>query len=212
MKKYFLLIFYFLVSPVFATNYSLGNTNPFANYYYTPPQQQYQPVYSNKENPTSVGGYFSNNIETPTFKSNHYQHYYYLEKNANELHGCWDAAANMYHLDPWLLMAIAKVESGFNNNAININKNHTVDIGMMQINSIWLPTLRKYGISAKDLLNPCTSVFVGSWIVAQNIHYFGYNMDGIGAYNSPTNVIIRRNYARKVYIAYNQLVHQFYKK
>lgn len=212
MKKYFLLFLFFLANTAFATNYSFGNTDPFSVYYYTPPQQQYQPVYtySNKENPTKAGSYFSTNIETPNYQKN--KHYYYLEKNANALNGCWDAAANMYHLDPWLLMAIAKVESGFNNDAININKNHTVDIGMMQINSIWLPTLKKYGISAKDLLNPCTSVFVGSWIVAQNIHYFGYNIDGIGAYNSPTNVTIRRNYAKKVYVAYNQLVNQFYKR
>ena len=94
-------------------------------------------------------------------------------------------------------------------NAINKNKNNSYDIGMMQINSFWLPTLAKYGITANDLLNPCTSVFVGSWIMAQNIKRFGFNQDGIGAYNSPGNITIRRRYAQAVYTAYNKIVQDF---
>lgn len=135
-----------------------------------------------------------------------------LLSNSQSLKGCWDGAAKAYNLDPWLLMAVAKVESSFNNIAINKNKNSTYDYGMMQINTIWLPTLYKFGITQKDLLNPCTSVFVGAWILAQNIQRFGYNKDGIGAYNSPGNPTIRRSYAEKVYKAYNEITNDFYYK
>ena len=47
--------------------------------------------------------------------------------------------------------------------------------------------------------------------MAQNIKHFGFNHDGIGAYNSPGNITIRRNYAKKVYQAYNQLINDFKK-
>lgn len=126
--------------------------------------------------------------------------------------GCWESAGATYHLDPWLLFAYAKTESSYVATAMNRNSNGSYDIGLMQINSSWLPTLRRYGIGAQDLLNPCRSIFVGAWIAAQNIQRFGYNIDGIGAYNSPGNVTIRRRYASKVYENYQYLVKEFYYK
>ena len=126
--------------------------------------------------------------------------------------GCWESAGATYHLDPWLLFAYAKTESSYNATAMNRNSNGSYDIGLMQINSSWLPTLRRYGIGAQDLLNPCRSIFVGAWIAAQNIQRFGYNIDGIGAYNSPGNITIRRRYASKVYANYQYLVKEFYYK
>jgi hypothetical protein len=124
--------------------------------------------------------------------------------------GCWESAGATYHLDPWLLFAYAKTESSYNATAMNRNSNGSYDIGLMQINSSWLPTLKRYGIGAQDLLNPCRSIFVGAWIAAQNIQRFGYNIDGIGAYNSPGNLTIRRRYASKVYENYQYLVKEFY--
>lgn len=147
------------------------------------------------------------NITSPLVSNSKYKN---LVNVSSQARGCWDGAAKAYGLDPWLLMAIAKVESSFNNVAINKNKNNSTDLGMMQINTIWLPTLQKFGIKPEDLMNPCTSIFVGAWIMAQNIKNFGYNLDGIGAYNSPGNVKIRRDYARKVYKAYNELTNDLY--
>lgn len=199
-----LSIFILGASQSFAEDYRLGNNNPFAVYHYNPSADFVQQPQSNNVN------YFSNNIKNPMYyvksSKNEYQH---LFNNASLLQGCWDSAGKTYGVDPWLLMAVAKVESSFNAHAINKNKNNSYDIGMMQINSFWLPTLGKYGISSRDLLNPCTSVFVGSWIMAQNIRKFGYNQDGIGAYNSPGNITIRRRYAQAVYKAYNKIVNDF---
>lgn len=210
MKNVILGLGIFMVGTTqsFAEDYRLSNDNPFAVYRYNPTteivQQPQQRQQGNNIN------YFSNTIKNPMYyvksSKSEYQHFF---TNAQVMQGCWDKAGKTYGVDPWLLMAVAKVESSFRANAINKNKNNTYDIGMMQINSFWLPTLSKFGISSKDLLNPCTSVFVGSWIMAQNIKRFGYNQDGIGAYNSPGNITIRRRYAQAVYKAYNKLIVDF---
>lgn len=188
-------------------DYRKGNNNPFANYQY-----QTEAQWSSQNttvSPTNNGqAYFSNSISSPIGSKN--KKYQFLVDNSHELNGCWDKAASAYKLDPWLLMAIAQVESSFNKFATNRNSNKSIDLGMMQINTIWLPTLRKYGIEAQHLFQPCTSVFVGAWIIAQNIKHFGYNQDGIGAYNSPGNIVLRRAYAKKVYNSYNQLVRDFH--
>lgn len=201
-----LSLLFLSMGSVFAEDYRLANDNPFAVYHYNPSAELTPPVKSNN-NDTS---YFSTNIKNPMYyvnsSKNEYQH---LFNSSSQMEGCWDSAGKAYGVDPWLLMAVAKVESSFKANAINRNKNNSYDIGMMQINSFWLPTLGKYGISSKDLLNPCTSVFVGSWIIAQNIKRFGFNQDGIGAYNSPGNITIRRRYAQAVYTAYNKIVTDF---
>lgn len=112
--------------------------------------------------------------------------------------GCWDEAAARYSVNPYLLYAIAKTESGLNPNAINRNKNGSADIGLMQINTAWLPTLRRYGIGANELYNPCTSIYVGAWILAQNQRKLGNTWEAVGAYNaaSPDK---RIKYAYKVY-------------
>jgi soluble lytic murein transglycosylase-like protein len=197
----------YLPSSFAQTNdYRVGNTNPFAQYQYHTDSQWESINHPKKiENNTS---YFSNSLANPISATN--KKYQHLLASSNELNGCWDKAAQTYHVDPWLLMAIAQVESGFKRYAINKNSNSSIDLGMMQINSFWLPTLRKYGIDTRNLFEPCTSVFVGAWIVAQNIKHFGYNQDGIGAYNSPGNITIRRNYAKKVYNSYNQLIKDFH--
>ena len=154
-----------------------------------------------------------NSTSTPKGKSNSKNKYHHLEANQHRIGTCWDDAARTYKVDPWLLMAIAKTESSFNPNAINkANRNGSTDYGLMQINSFWPKTLKKKKKKKEHLLDPCVSIFVGAWILSENIKQFGYNIDGIGAYNSPRNVKIRRNYANKVYNNYKILVKDLYKK
>jgi hypothetical protein len=72
---------------------------------------------------------------------------------------CWEDAAARYGVNPYLLYAIAKTESNLNPSAINRdNKNGSYDIGLMQINSRWLPTLRKYGIEESQLWDACLNI------------------------------------------------------
>ena len=80
---------------------------------------------------------------------------------------CWQAASERYAFDPIVLQAIAKVESSFNPAAMNrTNANATYDIGMMQINSAWLPKLKTFGIAESDLMDGCTNLHVGAWVLA----------------------------------------------
>ena len=124
------------------------------------------------------------------------------EQNNHYKETCWDGAAKYYNVDPWLLYSIAYVESRFNPNAVGVNKNGTKDLGMMQINDrVWLPKLARMGISKSMLKDPCVSVYVGAWILRQNINDLGYTAQAIGAYNSRTPVHNKR-YAKKVYEAY----------
>jgi soluble lytic murein transglycosylase-like protein len=111
---------------------------------------------------------------------------------------CWEEAANKYGINAYLLYAIAKTESNLNPRAFNRNKNGSVDIGLMQINSSWLPTLGKYGVTESGLYDACTSIHVGAWILAQNIRRYGNTWEAVGAYNARSSEL-RIRYAMKVY-------------
>lgn len=113
---------------------------------------------------------------------------------------CIDDAAAFQHVNVSLMRGIAQVESGMQPNRINTNSNGTTDIGLMQINSSWLPVLAREGISEQSLFDPCTNAYVGAWILSENIRQFGPNWNAVGAYNaaSPDK---RLSYARKVYDA-----------
>ncbi len=125
---------------------------------------------------------------------------------------CWQLAASRYHVDPLLLYAIAKVESGLNPRARNVNRDGSRDIGLMQINSRHLPALAQYGITEQHLLNqPCTSVIVGAWILASFIREKGYGWQAVGAYNAgtePQRDNRRARYAAAVWRYYGQLLQQ----
>lgn len=110
---------------------------------------------------------------------------------------CLKEAATHHRVDFNLLLAIATVESGLNPNAVGRNTNGTQDVGLMQINDWWHPTLKKHGISVSDLRDPCVSAYIGAWILAHEIKRHGATWKAVGAYNTPNpaNQII---YARKV--------------
>lgn len=110
---------------------------------------------------------------------------------------CWDAAAQRYQVSSALLYAIARTESGLNPLAIGRNGNGSRDIGLMQINSAWLPTLASHGINERDLFEPCTNIEVGAWILAGNVSRLGYTWDAVGAYNAASPAL-RRAYVDKV--------------
>lgn len=112
-------------------------------------------------------------------------------------HACWDDAAKRYQVSSALLYAIARAESGLNPQAIGLNGNGSRDIGLMQINSAWLPTLASHGIGERDLFEPCTNIHVGAWILAGNVSRLGYTWEAVGAYNAASPAL-RRSYVEKV--------------
>jgi len=121
---------------------------------------------------------------------------------------CWDHAERSFGIEARLLNAIAQVESGMNPVAVGKNRNGTYDYGLMQINSIHLPSLRKLGIDAEVLKqDPCTSVLVGASILADMMKIYGYSWEAVGAYNAGTaknRHHLRMRYANKVWRIYQQ--------
>lgn len=118
---------------------------------------------------------------------------------------CWSSAEATYGVPAKLLVAIAKVETGINPSLVGKkNKDGSYDIGLMQINSGWLPKLSKYNITENDLFKPCTNIMVGAWILSDNIQRLGYNWNAVGAYNAKTNWK-RDIYAKKVHKAILEL-------
>lgn len=109
---------------------------------------------------------------------------------------CFEYAGNEHGITPIILESIAKVESNLNPRAINRNKNGSVDIGLMQINSGWLKTLN---VNQKDLLDDaCLNTRVGAQILRQCIDRHGLNWEAIGCYNA-TSRDKRVGYAWKVF-------------
>lgn len=124
---------------------------------------------------------------------------------------CYAAAGQTYEIDPLLLIAVSQVESGLNPKAYNVNKKgtkyQTEDLGLMQINSSWLPMLSsRWNITREKLMSdPCQNVYVGAYILAMNINKNGYNWQSVGAYNAgfkDSNEATRVKYAKKVYNLY----------
>ena len=58
---------------------------------------------------------------------------------------CFNRAGVYYNVPPTLLMAIARVESDFNPQAIDYDSNGSYDYGIMQINTVWYPEIRASG-------------------------------------------------------------------
>ena len=79
---------------------------------------------------------------------------------------CFQEAGGQYGIHPKILKSIAKVESGGNRVAVNRNTNGSVDIGLMQINTIWRPTLKWRWDYLGD---PCYNVKTGAWILSSCI-------------------------------------------
>ncbi|MCP3712594.1 lytic transglycosylase domain-containing protein [Paraburkholderia sp. CNPSo 3274] len=111
---------------------------------------------------------------------------------------CIDDAAAYRHISPRLVRAIAQQESGMRANAININANGSEDIGLMQINSSWLPKLARFGIQREHLFNACVNAYVGTWILASNFRQFGPTWKAVGAYNA-TSSSRQLVYANSIY-------------
>lgn len=109
---------------------------------------------------------------------------------------CFQEAGATYGLNPSLLESIARVESGMNQKAINRNKNGTMDIGLMQINSFWISSA---GLDKELLLkDACYNTKAGARILKECIDRFDYSWKAVGCYNAVSDSK-RKGYAWKVY-------------
>lgn len=94
----------------------------------------------------------------------------------------FEGASKRYGIPKELLEAISKVESGHNRLAVNRNRNGSVDLGHMQVNSDW----QKSGkIEWKKLTDAQYCTYVGAWVLAQELErYRGNVWAAVAAYNT----------------------------
>jgi soluble lytic murein transglycosylase-like protein len=110
---------------------------------------------------------------------------------------CFDEAARYQKVNPLILRAIAWQESHNRPDALHKNTNGSTDYGLMQINSIHLPTLSQYGISTGTLMEPCKNVYIAAWHLRQKMNKYGNTWQAVGAYHSETPSL-RDRYARQI--------------
>lgn len=114
---------------------------------------------------------------------------------------CINQAALHHHVPATMIVSVMQIENGKNGDAIK-NKNGSYDLGVMQINSIWLSKLKKYGVTRDALqYNPCVNVDVGTWLLARAIAK-SKGWSGVGNYHSFTPKF-NRTYSSKVKAKYD---------
>ncbi|EEY5468514.1 TPA: lytic transglycosylase domain-containing protein [Escherichia coli] len=129
---------------------------------------------------------------------------------------CFNEAGTMFRIEPNLIKAIALVESNLKKDSIgkNIDKKNNIksfDYGLMQINQMHIPMLKKRGIikDERDLLdNPCLNIKIGTEILYKHFSRCGMTWQCLGTYNAGfamDNQKKRLQYAQKIYIVYTRL-------
>ncbi len=122
---------------------------------------------------------------------------------------CVIGAAAYYNIPPDLIVAVRIQEAG-TVGRVSQNRNQSVDMGPMQINSIHLQEFERFGISAKDLISDeCSNIFAGGYRLRVELgRASGDFWRGVGNYHSATpekHYRYRRAVAerlRKLYINY----------
>lgn len=109
---------------------------------------------------------------------------------------CFEDAGRAYSINPLLLESIARIESNLDPKAINRNKNGSQDIGLMQVNSVWVKALK---LDPEELVSdPCYNAMVGAKILRQCIDRYGYAWEAVGCYNA-ADPAKRAGYSWKVF-------------
>lgn len=105
---------------------------------------------------------------------------------------CFNEAGTMFRIEPNLIKAIALVESNLKKDSIGKNRDKknnikSFDYGLMQINQMHIPMLKKRGIikDERDLLdNPCLNIKIGTEILYKHFSRCGMTWQCLGTYNA----------------------------
>lgn len=117
---------------------------------------------------------------------------------------CVNTAAIEFNIPAKLIIAVLHVERGKNSRVVK-NSNGSYDIGPMQINSLWLNELQKYGITRQDLqFDPCINVKVGTWLLGKAIASDNHFLNGVGNYHSRTPMF-NNKYVQKIKAHYTKI-------
>ncbi|WP_423383572.1 lytic transglycosylase domain-containing protein [Burkholderia sp. LMG 32019] len=122
-----------------------------------------------------------------------------------DLNACFENAAHRRNLNVDLLRAIGHVESRYRPWVTNAKSGA---IGVMQIMPFHLTWLRKYGIERGDLLDGCTNINVGAFLLADFVRMYGSTWRAVGAYGAgiaPNKERARIEYARLVRASFERI-------
>src|SRR4051794_3169694 len=102
------------------------------------------------------------------------------------------AAASFYHLPPRVLPSIQAVEGG-RPGLVHINENGTVDLGVMQVNTIWIQPLAQHArmtpsaIADRLINDPCFNIAAAAAIMRLYLTEANGNLlVAVGYYHSHT--------------------------
>jgi hypothetical protein len=116
---------------------------------------------------------------------------------------CMLLTASVYHLPPRVLPAILAVEGG-SPGLVHLNNNMTEDLGVMQINTLWIaPLSRRAGLPQAEvrdrLINqPCFNIAAAGLIMHEYLNETkGDLLLAVGNYHSHTPVF-NQDYQSKV--------------
>ncbi|WP_226020258.1 lytic transglycosylase domain-containing protein [Serratia symbiotica] len=101
---------------------------------------------------------------------------------------CLSNAAMRWDVPESILKAIILQESGWDPDVCNINNNGSQDSGLMQINSVNINLLKSAGIISDErlLMQPCTNIEAGAYLLSLKFKKYGYTWRAVGAYHSET--------------------------
>ncbi len=127
---------------------------------------------------------------------------------------CMAVVAQLYDLPPRVLPSIQAVEGG-GIGVVHRNRDGTEDMGVMQINTLWLPTLARYSqqpvaeVRRQLLTSPCYNISAAGLILHGYLQETGGDlMRAVGNYHSHTpmhNQGYQAKVLRSVARLYNQL-------
>jgi soluble lytic murein transglycosylase-like protein len=105
---------------------------------------------------------------------------------------CMALVASIYHLPPRVLPSIHAIEGG-RAGTVSPNTNGTQDLGVMQVNTLWLPALARYtGLSEEEVRarlidRPCFNIAAAGVILRTHLNESGGDlMRAVGNYHSRT--------------------------
>nr|WP_229650316.1 lytic transglycosylase domain-containing protein [Vibrio splendidus]MCC4882976.1 lytic transglycosylase domain-containing protein [Vibrio splendidus] len=129
------------------------------------------------------------------------------EVSESVIERCVSYSANHFDINKNVIKSIVLVEGG-KAGTMSRNSNGTYDMGIMQINTIHLPDIKKKypTVTWKDVAyDPCINIGIGSWILSQRLKEASSYWVGVGNYHSKTPKF-RNRYLKKIYAAYRGVV------
>lgn len=107
------------------------------------------------------------------------------------------------YMQPWILNLAGKdVHPGSKEESLHIAQRAlasgmSFDVGIMQINSYWI---KKYRLPLEKVLEPQNNVYLGCWILAQEIQRHGLTWRAVAYYHTPLHRNPERglNYVKRI--------------